>query len=87
MSFRPFYTTSKPYIKSGAIDLDKNINSITFINKGANPATINPLGITLAQNDSIAITGNSGDVDKTYYKVLFAQGTGNLLVITQIYYD
>ena len=75
----------KEYTLNGNVDFDENTNAITFINKGTVAVTINNC-ITLEVNDTLSIGGNVGEIDTTGYRLTFASGGGNsVIVITKCY--
>lgn len=57
---------------------------ITFINRGITAATINA-SINLSTNQSISLSGNYNEIDRTIYTVKFAGGTGRLIVFRKVY--
>lgn len=57
---------------------------ITFINRGITNATIND-SIILVNNQSISLSGNYNEIDRTIYNVKFTGGTGRLIVFRKVY--
>lgn len=71
----------KEYTESGNIDSEINTNAVTFINKGTSIATINdtyPIGIN---GGALSISGNIGEFDESNYRVTFASGGVNKLIV------
>jgi len=60
---------------------------ISFANLGSNPAIINS-SVTLQQGNTLALSANENELDRTIYTVRFdttVPGTSNLVVIRKIY--
>jgi len=60
---------------------------ISFANLGTNPAIINS-SVTLQQGNTLALSANEGELDRTIYTVRFdttGAGSSNLVVIRKIY--
>ncbi|NDA63707.1 MAG: hypothetical protein EBX50_16995 [Chitinophagia bacterium] len=60
---------------------------ISFANLGSNPAIINS-SVTLQQGNTLALSANENELDRTIYNVRFdtaGAGTSNLVVIRKIY--
>lgn len=60
---------------------------ISFANLGTNPAIINS-SVTLQQGNTLALSANEGELDRTIYTVRFdttGAGNSNLVVIRKIY--
>ena len=83
MNYLASKTNFKIYGVTGNIDLEPNINCITFLNNGLNPLTINNTW-PLVAGAALIIKGNPGEVDDTKYSVQFTQGAGTLIVATKV---
>lgn len=77
------YTTEARYFYQNTV-VPSNCNSITFLNLGTNVATVD--GIPLSTNQSIAFTGNEGEINIRDYNISFSgAGTNSLVAIRKIY--
>jgi len=64
--------------------ITSNCNSITFINYGTNTVTIE--SVVLAQNQSLSIDGNAGEImNKQFLATFTGAGTNNLVTIKKNY--
>jgi ATP-dependent Lon protease len=64
--------------------ITSNCNSITFINYGTNTVTIET--VVLAQNQSLSIDGNAGEImNKQFLATFTGAGTNNLVTIKKNY--
>ena len=64
--------------------ITSNCNSITFINYGTNSVTIE--SVVLAQNQSLSIDGNAGEImNKQFLATFTGSGTNNLVTIKKNY--
>ena len=64
--------------------ITSNCNSITFINYGTNTCTIE--SVVLAQNQSLSIDGNAGEImNKQFLATFSGAGTNNLVTIKKNY--
>lgn len=69
-------------VQDGAVKSD--CGDITFINRGLGTVTINA-SLTLGFNQSITLSANAGEIDKTIYTVKFSSPSGRLIVLRKIY--
>lgn len=67
MELIPFSANDELIEQSGSVE--SNCTGITFINLGLSVCTV--LSVPLAQNQSLTIPCNIGEVDRTNYKVKF----------------
>jgi hypothetical protein len=73
----------REYNISGPIE-STDVNSITFLNRGTNTATIN--SFILQTGESVAFEGLAGEIDATIYSVAFGSaGTNSLIVFAKKY--
>jgi hypothetical protein len=77
--FQKFYVETKVFYTSQ--NIESNCNDITFINQGTTNLTI--MDVLILPNQSLRITGNSGEIDTTVYTLTFDTlvSTGNLCTV------
>jgi hypothetical protein len=68
----------KTYVQNEDITAE-GCNAIEFINKGAAPCSINDLQLTT--NQSLSLSGNQKDKDKSSYTLSFGAGVRQMVVI------
>lgn len=79
-----FYIEIKQFYTSQKVSSD--CNEITFLNTGSTNVTVS--GVLLVPNQSLAISGNAGEIDTTQYDIVFSTlvSTGNQLTIIRKLY-
>lgn len=82
--YQRYYVETKVYYTTANIGSD--CNDITFINGGTTNLVISD--VPLLPNQSLEISGNSGEIDTTQYQLTFATpiNTGNLLIVIRKLY-
>jgi hypothetical protein len=78
-AFQKFYVETKVFYTSQ--NIESNCNDITFINQGTTNFTI--MDVLILPNQSLRITGNTGEIDTTTYTLTFVTSisTGNLCTV------
>jgi hypothetical protein len=78
-AFQKFYVETKVFYSSQ--NIESNCNDITFINQGTTNFTI--MDVLILPNQSLRITGNTGEIDTTTYTLTFdtSISTGNLCTV------
>ena len=78
-AFQKFYVETKVFYISQ--NIESNCNDITFINQGTTNFTI--MDVLILPNQSLRITGNTGEIDTTTYTLTFdtSISTGNLCTV------
>jgi len=78
-AFQKFYVETKVFYTSQ--NIESNCNDITFINQGTTNFTI--MDVLILPNQSLRITGNTGEIDTTTYTLTFdtSINTGNLCTV------
>ena len=78
-AFQKFYVETKVFYTSQ--NIESNCNDITFINQGTTNFTI--MDVLILPNQSLRITGNTGEIDTTTYTLTFdtSISTGNLCTV------
>lgn len=61
--------------------IDSNCNAITFINKASNPFPVTVSGYVLGLGETLSLNGNSGEIDRTKYKIDFNFGAGSVIYV------
>jgi hypothetical protein len=64
--------------------IKSDCGDITFINRGPSTATINS-SLEILFNQSITLSANANEIDKTIYTVKFSSLPGRLIVLRKIY--
>jgi len=81
---KPYRIEIQTYTEAGPVE--SNCSSLSFINKGTNPATVN--GYTLYFGDIYIPTGSQpNEIDRTDYTVSFTGSGSNALVVTRKVYS
>lgn len=69
-------------VQDGAVRSD--CGDITFINRGLGNVTINA-SLTLGNNQSITLSANENEIDKTIYTLSFSSPSGRCIVLRKIF--
>jgi len=81
---RQEYIVEASSISAELHEVESNCVDIEFINYGTGILFINDV-IELAQNQTWKAGGNSGEIDRTIYRVKFGAGTTKATAIRRIY--
>jgi len=83
---RQQYTTDFLTIPDQGVAIESNCADITFTNYGTVNVIVNDV-VILATNQSITISANRGEIDRTIYRVRYVSGAGtrNAIVVRRIY--
>ena len=83
---RQQYTTEFLTVPAEGIAVTANCADITFTNYGTEPLIVNDV-VNLAQNTSISVQANRGEIDRTKYRIRYGSGAGtkNAIIVRRIY--
>lgn len=82
---RQQYTVDFVTVPDLGIAIESNCADITFTNYGGANLIVNDV-VILATNQSITISANRGEIDRTKYRVRYSgAGTKNAIVVRRIY--